>query len=157
MTLIQIQSKDNLVNLKNDPKLYYILIIGVLLATVAFALTKDLFTIITFVMGTAAIFFILNNAPKNILVKLNIENIEIDESFVPWVSVDSWVVSNNKNWLEVMIKTTNFTKPYMIFYILAEDPQTKAFLTVLSEKAVYNKALLAENWVHIVMRRLGLR
>lgn len=157
MTFVQIPGKDNLVNLKNDPKLYYIVIGGSLLATIAFALTKNLLTVFTFVLSTMAIFAILNTPPQDIVIKINDSDLNVGNNKVKWVAIDSWVAVTEGNWLEIMIKSTSFTKPYYIFYIPANHPETRNFLTTLTERATYDRTVASQNWLHTWMKRVGLR
>jgi len=157
MTIIQIPGKDNLVNLKNDPKLYYIVIIGALLATISFALTRDPLTLIFLILTTGTIFSILNRAPKDVVIKINDDNIDIGESSLEWLSIDSWAAANSKEWLEIVIRSTHLTKPYFTFYIPQSHAKTQEFLVLLSERIAYDESAITDNLVHNFLKRLGLR
>jgi len=157
MTILQISGKDNILNLQNDPKLYYIVIFGALLSTLSFALTKDLFSVIFLILTTIVIFIVLNKAPKDILVKINDSDLEIGFSNLGWSNIDSWAASNENDWLEIVIKSTNLTKPYFTFYISQSHPKTQEFLVLLSERATYDETAITQNWVHNVLKKLGLR
>ena len=157
MTILQISGKDNLVNLQDDPKLYYVLIIGALFSTISFALTKNLLTVIVLIFTTIFIFFNLNRAPKDIVINLNDDNLDVDGNDISWTNIDSWAALSEKEWLEIVIKSTNLTKPYFTFYILQSHPKTQEFLTLLSERASYDQVAITDNLVHSVLKKLGLR
>jgi hypothetical protein len=157
MTIIQIPGKDNLVNLKNDPKLYYIVIVGALLATISFALTRDPLTLIFLILTTGTIFSILNRTPIDLVVKLNDNNLDIGESSLDWVNIDSWAAANSNEWLEIVIRSTHLTKPYFTFYIPQSHPKTQEFLVLLSERIAYDESVITNNSVHNILKKLGLR
>ncbi|GAB4149213.1 MAG: hypothetical protein OHK0017_12890 [Patescibacteria group bacterium] len=157
MTLAQIPAKDNLVNLKNDPKLYYILIGGALLSTISFVLTKNLLSVFTFALISFTIFLILNTPPKDIVVTLTDTELNVGEYDVKLFTIDSWVATNHGDWLEIMVKSTNAIKPFYIFYLPAKHPNLQQFLTLLSERAAYDQTIADQNVMHNWMRRFGLR
>ena len=157
MTILQISGKDNLVNLQNDPKIYYVLIIGALLSTISFALTKNFLTLILLIFTTIFIFLVLKKAPKDIIISLNDENLNVGGNYISWTNVDSWAALSENDWLEIVIKSTDLTKPYFTFYILQSHPKAQEFLTLLSERASYDQAAITDNIVHAFLKKLGLR
>ncbi len=157
MTILQISGKDNLVNLQNDPKLYYIIIIGALLSTISFALTQNLLTVVLLIFTTIYIFFTLNQAPKEIIINLNDDSLDIGGNHISWSNIDSWLAVSENQWLEVVIKSTNLTKPFLTFYILGHHPRTQQFLVLLSERASYDETTLSENLIRSILKKLGLR
>ena len=82
---------------------------------------------------------------------------DIGGNYISWSNIDSWLVVVENQWLEVVVKSTNLTKPFLTFYILENHPKTKEFLVLLSERASYDETALAENLIRTILKKLGLR
>jgi len=154
--MLKINAKNKSQTLKDNNKLYWVLVIGFLLTFLSFLLYKDIIVTITLGVSTIIFYFIIKKEPENITLVLDENGISLNENFRNWVEYDSFGIIKYDDQIEIVLFVATGRGVFKYLFFEKNQPGVKELITELTKHIPYNENVFNLDKKVVVLRRMGL-
>lgn len=157
ISMFEINANSRFLDLRGSIRLYYVIAAGIFISLFSYLLYRDILIVISMIVSSGVIYWLLATPPKKIRVKITDDFIIIDEVSIPFAVCKSFGVVNLDTVLEFVISTTKYDRPFYYFYIQNTESNLKMFMTIMAESIPFDADVTKIDKVHLILRELGLR
>ncbi len=155
--MFEAQVYSKFIDLSKSFKGFYIIGLGAFLSVLAFLVYTNIIVTITLVACTIVSFVVLTRPQKQILLKVDNQNITLENDIIPLQSVISWAIVDLGDTLEFVIQTTSLIQDFHYFYINENEAVVANIIEVFSNYFPYDENITRLNKSHNFLRNWGLK
>lgn len=155
--MFSIKARSRFLDLSKSFKGLYVIAVGIVLSILSYIVYQNIIVTVTLTACTIASYILISQPPRDILVEISEEGLNIDEELITWENLVAWAMVDLGDDLEFIIASNNPIKDYYFFYINENLPEVKQLLQILTQFLAYDIEIINKNKTHNILRNFGLK